>query len=302
MAVELGALPLPLKLAALTHTVLGKGDGHGLDSIRSCRCSQRLIACGTQVEPGEVRAVCPRNICLAIGGGSIHRSPLLYAECRQERHRGGFPAIGFTGATGGSKSDEFSIGGIHHPQQIGVDRLVLGFHGARPAVLVDDEARQVARSALVAYKLIASWKANNADTATTQRKAKRQQAAEAGWRVARALRNRKRTSRMARLLGRSGRGQLGPDALPVVRAQVAPRHNPTRDQLNRGAMLDRDRSAASSPLVYERWGDAHMAGKRCRAARIIPIEIGVQVHGKNYSVATVKTQAMLQIYLNSIAT
>ncbi|EMR4172053.1 hypothetical protein R2537_007084 [Pseudomonas aeruginosa] len=45
-----------------------------------------------------------------------------------------------------------------------------------------------------------------------------------------------------------------------------------------------------------------MASKRCRAARIIPIEVAVQVHGKNYSVATVKTQAMLQFYLNSIAT
>ncbi|OFL37491.1 hypothetical protein HMPREF2772_27190 [Achromobacter xylosoxidans] len=92
---------------------------------------------------------------------------------------------------------------------------------------------------------------------------------------------------MARLLLGRGGGQLGPDALPIIGSEVTAGHDAASHQLNRGAMLYRDRSATGAPLVYERWGDAHMAGKRCRAARIIPVQVAVQVHGRNYSVATV---------------
>lgn len=107
---------------------------------------------------------------------------------------------------------------------------------------------------------------------------------------------------MARLLlDRRGRGQLGPNALPIIRTEVSTGDVTAGYLLNRRAMLHGNRPAPSAPLVHERWGNAHMAGKRCRAARIIPVQVAVQVHGRNYSVATVLAQAMLQINLNSIA-
>ena len=83
---------------------------------------------------------------------------------------------------------------------------------------------------------------------------------------------------MARLLLGLG-GELGPDALPVVGAQVAARHFPNRETLNRCAMLDWDWPASGAPLVDERRGNAHIASKSSCTARVIPIQVAVQVHG-----------------------
>ena len=58
-------------------------------------------------------------------------------------------------------------------------------------------------------------------------------------------------------------------------------------------MLDRHRPAACAPLIYERWGYAHASSERRCADRPFPTEVVVQVHGTNYSVATVYSQAML---------
>lgn len=88
-------------------------------------------------------------------------------------------------------------------------------------------------------------------------------------------------------------GQLGPNALPVLGTQVAPRHGPGGRKFDRSAVLDRDRSAVRAPLIDKRRGHAHTPSKRRSADCSVPIEVIVQIHGFNYSVATVYSQAML---------
>lgn len=96
-------------------------------------------------------------------------------------------------------------------------------------------------------------------------------------------------------------GQLGPDAGPVARTKITPAYLAGRGALNRCTMLDRNRSTARAPLINECRGHSDLARQRCGTGGVVPVEIAVQVHGRNYSVATVQTQAMLQNNLNSIA-
>lgn len=103
------------------------------------------------------------------------------------------------------------------------------------------------------------------------------------------------SSRMAGLLLDRPRlvGHLRPDSLPVLGPKISARNGAIRGKFNRSAMLDRDRSTVCSPLVDKRWGHAHTPSKRRSADRSVPIEVIVQIHGFNYSVATVYSQAML---------
>ena len=88
-------------------------------------------------------------------------------------------------------------------------------------------------------------------------------------------------------------GELRPNAVAVVGAQISPRDGATGGLLNGSAVLDRDWPAACAPLIYERWGHAHTSSERRCADRSIPTEVVIQIHGLNYSVATVYSQAML---------
>ncbi|AQI00670.1 hypothetical protein ASC24_15970 [Bordetella pertussis] len=96
-------------------------------------------------------------------------------------------------------------------------------------------------------------------------------------------------------------GQLGPDAGPVAGTQITAAYFAAGGPLYRCAMLDRNRSAARAPLIDECRGHSDLARQRCSTGGVFPVEIAIQVHGPNYSVATAQTQAMLQNNLNSIA-
>ncbi|MNL39975.1 hypothetical protein D3C87_1622860 [compost metagenome] len=88
-------------------------------------------------------------------------------------------------------------------------------------------------------------------------------------------------------------GHLRPNSLPVLRPEVTSSDRTAGSMLNGRAVLDRDRPATRAPLIDKRRGYAHTSSEHRGADRSIPVEVIVQIHGSNYSVAIVYLQAML---------
>ena len=87
--------------------------------------------------------------------------------------------------------------------------------------------------------------------------------------------------------GRPARARRG----PVAGTQITAAYFAAGGLLYRCAMLDRNRSAARAPLIDECRGHSDLARQRCSTGGVFPVEIAIQVHGSNYSVAIAQTQS-----------
>lgn len=217
MAFELGALPLPLKLAALTQTVLGKGAGHGKISTR-----QTFV---------RTRCHCRRE------------------HCRARRDHRCAPEIAATRAS---------------PSTPTASQRRVRTPGSRDA----RERRSVFRVRSAGDEELEG---------TARRFASKNLTASL-------------SSRMARLLSRRGGGQFGPDALPVVGAEVAPRYGAIRRALNIKAPAHRHGPNSHAPLVEERRGHSDTSREFSSPRRAVPVKVFGQVHSANDSISYPKRQ------------
>lgn len=100
-----------------------------------------------------------------------------------------------------------------------------------------------------------------------------------------------------------GVGQFRPDQVPVVGAQVAAGHCAVGGAFDGQAVLNRNRANPASPLMHDGWGHINRLGKACLRTQLLAgLVNGLLVgHEQNFSIAKVKTQAMLNTHANSIA-
>lgn len=97
--------------------------------------------------------------------------------------------------------------------------------------------------------------------------------------------------------------KLGPDQVPVVRAQVAAGDHSVGGALNGKAVLDWNRTRAASPLMHDgrRNSDSLCKGGLAPHGLTCGLNGLLVCHGNNFSIAKASNQAMLNTALYSIA-